>query len=169
MFRYKNTCVCSNLICEMVSLLERTICFSPSLIVQGEGMNFSEMEECLCLLCRPTVQTFHCSNFPKWALHIHLYLSPPRWTLNIYILQIRWYLDFKTCWIFPPLSCGRFPIYLAGEQFTCLGSFRICLHWKPQYICPNKYPPKSDTNMYIIWSFENTFQTFFWHWDFSLE
>ena len=41
----------------------------------------------------------------------------------------------------PPLSTGRFPIYLGGGQFTCLVSFRICLHWQPQYICPNKYPP----------------------------
>ena len=77
MFRYKNTCVCSNLICEMVSLLERTICFSPSLIVQGEGMNFSEMEECLCLLYRLfkhfTVPTFQNGPFTYiYIYHLHV-------------------------------------------------------------------------------------------------
>ena len=41
-----------------------------------------------------------------------------------------------------PLSTGRFPIYLAGEQFGCLGSFRICLHWQLGYILANKYSQK---------------------------
>ena len=96
-------------------------------------------------------QTFHCSNFPKWALHIHLYIMLDSGHSTFKCLKQKTRADkigFSNMLDLPPLSTGRIPIYLggSGEQFSCLVSFRICLHWRqPQYIFPDKYPP---TNIY---------------------
>ena len=118
------------------------------------------------VLAQPAVQTFHCSNFPKWALHIHLYIMLDSGHSTFRRLKQKTTPDkigFSNMLDLPPLSTGRIPIYLggSGEQFSCLGSFRICLHWRqPQYICANKYPPTNMSYKFPLKSIENTFKPF---------
>ena len=80
-------------------------------------MNCSEMEECLCSLNRLFK---HFTAVPTLANG-----SPRTFMVDTEHSQKS---SFWNMLHGPRLSTGRFPIYLEGEQFGCLGSFRICLH-----------------------------------------
>ena len=107
-------------------------------------MNCSEMEECLCSLNRlfkhfTAVPTLANGSLPT---HIHGW----HWTFSkILVLE---HVARSS-----PLSTGRFPIYLAGEQFGCLGSFRICLHWQLGYILARNTHKRS---FYIYWEWTSS-------------